>query len=112
MVNLMTLHSVKGLEFPVVFITGCEEGLLPHSRSWTDPAQMEEERRLCYVGLTRATKIAYMTFADQRNLYGRSGNNAPSRFIADIPKHLINFQSQILGNNADNENDNDEIINL
>ncbi|MEK7627250.1 MAG: UvrD-helicase domain-containing protein [Patescibacteria group bacterium] len=112
MVNLMTLHSVKGLEFPVVFITGCEEGLLPHSRSWTDPAQMEEERRLCYVGLTRAKKIAYMTFAAQRNLYGRSGNNAPSRFIADIPKHLINFQSQILGNNADNENDNDEIINL
>ncbi|OWK27187.1 MAG: hypothetical protein US76_00860 [Parcubacteria group bacterium GW2011_GWA2_38_13b] len=103
-VNLMTLHSVKGLEFPVVFITGCEEGLLPHSRSWTDPVQMEEERRLCYVGLTRAKKIAYMTFAAQRNLYGRSENNAPSRFIADIPEHLIDFRSQISGDNDDNEN--------
>ena len=99
----MTLHSVKGLEFPVVFIAGCEEGLLPHSRSWTDSAQMEEERRLCYVGLTRAKKLAYMTFAAQRNLYGRSESNAPSRFIADIPEHLVDFQSQISKDNADNE---------
>ena len=102
-VNLMTLHSVKGLEFPVVFIAGCEEGLLPHSRSWTDSAQMEEERRLCYVGLTRAKKLAYMIFAAQRNLYGRSESNAPSRFIADIPEHLVDFQSQISKDNADNE---------
>lgn len=102
-VNLMTLHSVKGLEFPVVFIAGCEEGLLPHSRSWTDATQMEEERRLCYVGLTRAKKFAYMIFAAQRNLYGRSESNAPSRFIADIPEHLVDFQSQISEYNAGNE---------
>lgn len=108
-INLMTLHSVKGLEFPVVFISGCEEGLLPHSRSWTDATQMEEERRLCYVGITRAKKLVYMTFAAQRNLYGRSENNAPSRFIADIPEHLVDFRSQI---SEQEYNDDNKIITI
>lgn len=87
--NLMTLHCAKGLEFPVVFIIGCEEGLFPHSRSMLDAWQMEEERRLCYVGVTRAKQHLYLTWAQQRNLYGSVQVNPPSRFLFDIPKHLI-----------------------
>jgi len=81
------------LEFPIVFIAGAEEGLLPHSRSFFDPVQLEEERRLCYVGLTRAKKRAYFTFAQRRNLYGKSQNNPPSRFLGDMPERLIDFKS-------------------
>ncbi|MBI4187652.1 MAG: UvrD-helicase domain-containing protein [Chloroflexi bacterium] len=87
-VTLITLHQAKGLEFPVVFIVGMEEGLLPHFRSFDDPAQMEEERRLCYVGVTRAKQKVYLVRAFRRNLMGRSMVSQPSRFLADIPGHL------------------------
>jgi len=92
--NLMTLHCAKGLEFPVVFIIGCEEGLFPHSRSMLDAWQMEEERRLCYVGVTRAKQHLYLTWAQQRNLYGSIQVNPPSRFLFDIPKNLIDLQGE------------------
>jgi len=92
LVNLMTLHCAKGLEFPVVFIAGCEEGIFPHSKSFFDPEQMEEERRLCYVGVTRAKKRAYLTFTRQRRLWGQVMVNPPSRFILDIPEYLVEFQ--------------------
>lgn len=96
-VALMTLHSAKGLEFPVVFITGMEEGIFPHSRSLFGEDELEEERRLCYVGITRAQEKAYLTFAFQRNLYGRSGYNPPSRFLEEIPdeyKEDVSFESE------------------
>ncbi|HSW78604.1 MAG TPA: UvrD-helicase domain-containing protein [Candidatus Babeliales bacterium] len=83
-VILMTLHSAKGLEFPVVFITGLEETVLPHSRALYEPAEMEEERRLMYVGMTRAREELYLTYATERNLYGGRQHNPPSRFIADV----------------------------
>ncbi|MFC1961465.1 ATP-dependent helicase [Chloroflexota bacterium] len=87
--TLITLHQAKGLEFPVVFIVGMEEGILPHIRSFDDPEQMEEERRLCYVGITRAKKKVYLLRAFRRSLMGSSGVNQPSRFLQDIPKRLI-----------------------
>ena len=86
---LMTLHTAKGLEYPVVFIIGLEEGLFPHSRSLEDPAQMEEERRLCYVGITRAKERLYLVNAFRRAHYGSSEAGEPSRFLADIPRELI-----------------------
>jgi len=89
LVNLMTLHAAKGLEFPVVFISGCEEGLFPHSRSALSPSGIEEERRLCYVGITRAKNYLYFTFTQKRNLYGSTQVNPPSRFLNDIPEELI-----------------------
>jgi len=89
-VALMTLHSAKGLEFPVVFITGFEEKLLPYYRALEDDMEMEEERRLCYVGMTRAKKQVYLTRAYQRTLFNIDMNNEPSRFIDEIPAHLIN----------------------
>ena len=89
--NLMTLHCAKGLEFQTVFIIGLEEGLFPHSRSMADAFEMEEERRLCYVGVTRAKKHLYLTFAKARNLYGSIQVNPPSRFLFDIPKDLVEF---------------------
>ncbi len=88
-VTLITLHQAKGLEFPIVFITGVEEGILPHQLSIGDEAQMEEERRLCYVGITRAEKQVFLTHAFRRTLYGTSKPNAPSRFLSDIPSHLV-----------------------
>jgi len=88
-VTLITLHQAKGLEFPVVFIVGMEDGILPHIRSFDDPAQMEEERRLCYVGVTRAKRKVYLVRAFRRNLMGSSATNKPSRFLEDIPQHLI-----------------------
>jgi len=87
--TLLTLHMAKGLEFPVVFIVGLEEGLFPHSRSFDDPEAMEEERRLCYVGITRAKERLYLVHAFRRTMYGESQVSVPSRFIADIPDHLI-----------------------
>ena len=92
LVNLMTLHCAKGLEFPVVFIIGCEEGIFPHAKSIFHPDQMEEERRLCYVGITRAKQKAYLTFTRQRRLWGQVMVNPPSRFLTDIPEHLIEFR--------------------
>jgi DNA helicase-2/ATP-dependent DNA helicase PcrA len=88
-VQLMTLHSAKGLEFPLVFICGMEEGLFPHQRSVEDAGRLEEERRLCYVGLTRARQQVVLTCAEQRRLFGRESYCLPSRFINEIPKELI-----------------------
>jgi DNA helicase-2/ATP-dependent DNA helicase PcrA len=88
-VTLITLHQAKGLEFPIVFIVGMEEGILPHIRSFDDADQMEEERRLCYVGITRAKKRVYLVRAFKRSLMGSSRPNPPSRFLRDIPPHLI-----------------------
>lgn len=94
-VTLMTAHSAKGLEFPVVFIVGLEEGLFPHSRSLNDQDELEEERRLAYVGITRAKKNLYLTFASKRMIFGQSGTSYPSRFLSDIPEHLLeNSQTQ------------------
>lgn len=89
-VTLLTLHSAKGLEFPVVFITGVEDGLLPHSRTFSEPEEMAEERRLLYVGLTRAKDELYLTYAFRRALYGDSTLSTPSRFFDDIPPELTN----------------------
>lgn len=88
-VVLMTLHSAKGLEFPVVFLMGLEEGVFPHSRSLMDEEEMEEERRLAYVGITRAEEELYLTNAQMRTLYGRTNMNPVSRFISEIPEELI-----------------------
>ncbi len=88
-VQLMTLHSAKGLEFPVVFIAGMEQGLFPHQRSAEEPGRMEEERRLCYVGITRARQKLYLTMAENRRLYGRDQYNPPSRFVKELPKELL-----------------------
>jgi DNA helicase-2/ATP-dependent DNA helicase PcrA len=87
-ITLMTLHAAKGLEFPVIFIVGMEEGLFPHSRSLFDIDQLEEERRLAYVGMTRAKKLLYLTFANRRLYFGQKTSNPPSRFIIDIPDNL------------------------
>jgi DNA helicase-2/ATP-dependent DNA helicase PcrA len=88
-VTLITLHQAKGLEFPVVFIVGMEDGIIPHYKSIDDPAQLEEERRLCYVGITRAKRKVYLVRAFRRHLMGASAVNKPSRFLLDIPSHLI-----------------------
>ncbi len=96
-VTLITLHQAKGLEFPVVFIVGMEEGVLPHFKSFDDPAQMEEERRLCYVGVTRAGRLVYLVRAFRRSFRGASMVNSPSRFLNDIPKHLISGSSLWMG---------------
>ena len=88
-VTLMTLHSAKGLEFPNVFMTGLEEGIFPSSRSLMDDERIEEERRLCYVGITRAQKRLYISRAQQRMLYNQINHNAPSRFLEEIPERLL-----------------------
>ena len=88
-VTLMTLHNAKGLEYPVVFMAGLEEGVFPHIRSMTDPEQLEEERRLCYVGLTRAKRQLYLTHAWCRTLWGSTNYNPPSRFLGEIPEQLM-----------------------
>ncbi len=88
-VQMMTLHSAKGLEFPLVFLCGLEEGLFPHQMSADDPARIEEERRLCYVGITRAEQQLVMTYAEQRQLHGRTQFNPPSRFVRELPEELV-----------------------
>ena len=88
-VQMMTLHTAKGLEFPVVFLTGMEDGVFPHQRSIADLAGLEEERRLCYVGATRAMRQLYITYAEQRRLYGVDQYGQPSRFISELPADLI-----------------------
>ena len=87
-VTLMTLHSAKGLEFDTVFMTGLEEGIFPHSRTFFEPSELEEERRLCYVGMTRAKQRLYMISASSRLLYGTTQHNVPSRFLSDVPVDL------------------------
>jgi DNA helicase II / ATP-dependent DNA helicase PcrA len=94
---LMTLHAAKGLEFPVVFITGMEEGLLPHTRSLEDPDEMAEERRLCYVGITRAKDRVFLTYAFRRTMWGSSDVATPSRFLSDIPTQLVSGTGSYAG---------------
>lgn len=104
-VTLMTLHTSKGLEYPVVFIVGLEENIFPHSRSNLDPSELEEERRLFYVGMTRAKKEVYLTYARSRLFFGSISSNMPSRFLADIPTQLLKYI------NTDSDLDNkDEIL--
>lgn len=94
-VTLMTLHSAKGLEFPVVFMVGLEERLFPHSRSLMDRFELEEERRLCYVGITRAQEKLHLTRAHSRMLNGIPSNNQPSRFLEELPSNLLHKKSQL-----------------
>lgn len=104
-IKLMTLHSAKGLEFPLVFLCGLEEGLFPHHRSMQERSLLEEERRLCYVGLTRAMRKLYLTYAQKRAFAGLSGMNRPSRFIEEIPSGLIetanlNTKVEVMGSST------------
>jgi DNA helicase-2/ATP-dependent DNA helicase PcrA len=85
-IQLMTLHSAKGLEFPYVFLVGMEEGLFPHKMSLEEPGRLEEERRLAYVGITRAMQNLVMTYAETRRLYGSETYNKVSRFVREVPK--------------------------
>jgi DNA helicase-2/ATP-dependent DNA helicase PcrA len=94
-VTLMTLHNSKGLEFPIVFIIGAEEGLFPHERSLESAEAIEEERRLCYVGMTRARQQLYLACAEHRHVFGRTQENLPSRFLAEIPARLIERRSDV-----------------
>ncbi|MEI6266433.1 MAG: UvrD-helicase domain-containing protein [bacterium] len=95
-ITLMTLHAAKGLEFKAVFMAGMEENLFPHANSSYDNEQLEEERRLCYVGITRARERLYFTLANTRMLYGKTLSNSPSRFLADIPSHLMTGYESVL----------------
>lgn len=95
-VTLMTLHAAKGLEFPVVFIVGMEEGLFPHSRSLWDSDALEEERRLAYVGVTRAKELLFLSYADRRLYFGQRSANPPSRFLIDIPEELLDSSENFL----------------
>jgi DNA helicase-2/ATP-dependent DNA helicase PcrA len=88
-VTLMTLHTAKGLEYPVVFLTGMEDGVFPHSRSLGEPDELEEERRLCYVGITRARERLYLCHAWSRSLFGATEYYPPSRFLREIPEELV-----------------------
>ena len=89
----MTLHTAKGLEFPTVFLTGMEDGSFPHQRSFNDPSEMSEERRLAYVGLTRAQKRLILTRAETRSMWGQPQYNPPSRFLSEIPDSLIEWEN-------------------
>ena len=91
-VTLMTLHTAKGLEFPVVFLTGLEDGVFPHLRSLTEPRELEEERRLAYVGITRARQRLYLSRAITRAAWGSASYNPPSRFLGEIPEHLLRWE--------------------
>ena len=91
-VTLMTLHTAKGLEFDTVFLTGCEDGVFPHQRALTDPKELAEERRLAYVGITRARQRLYITRAVVRSAYGTPQHNPPSRFLAEVPDHLVDWR--------------------
>ena len=96
-VVLMTLHSAKGLEYPVVFVLGWEEGVFPHSRALTEPTEMEEERRLAYVGITRAQELLHVSHAWSRQLFGNTNYNPPSRFLDEIPANLIEQKGSVGG---------------
>ena len=104
-VTLMTLHAAKGLEFPIVTIVGMEEGLFPHSRTLMDREELEEERRLCYVGLTRAKEKLYLTYANRRLLFGARSQNMISRFIADIPQHVLHLNISLNASRGFDEGD-------
>jgi len=111
-VRLMTLHGAKGLEFEVVFLAGFEEGILPHSRCLIDESEIEEERRLCYVGITRAKEFLYISYASRRLFFGKSSLNEPSRFLIDIPKDLIEFEESMVRDyrHKPKSSDDDDII--
>ena len=97
-VQLMTLHSAKGLEFPLVFMTGVEEGVFPSQQSMDEPGRLEEERRLCYVGMTRAMQKLVLTYAEQRRIYGQEFFHKVSRFVSEIPAdtlHEVRLQTQV-----------------
>ncbi len=98
-VTMMTLHSAKGLEFPVVFLVGMEEGIFPGYRSIGEQKELEEERRLCYVGITRAKEHLFLSFAKQRTMFGSTSCNNPSRFLKEIPQDLLEGYEQALGSN-------------
>ena len=102
-VTLMTMHAAKGLEFKVVFLTGMEEGIMPHSMSLNEESELEEERRLCYVGITRAKERLYITNAKRRMLFGNTNMNPPSRFIAEIDNNLIEKEESKTENKAFNK---------
>ncbi len=93
-VTLMTVHAAKGLEFPIVFLAGLEDGIFPHSRSINDPAALEEERRLCYVAITRAEKMLYLTHAARRRIYGEYIYSEPSQFLSEMPLEMIKDMSE------------------
>nr|MBA2253690.1 ATP-binding domain-containing protein [Chloroflexota bacterium] len=106
--TLITLHAAKGLEFDIVFICGLEEGVFPHARSLEDPKQMEEERRLAYVGLTRARHRLYLTHAAQRATWGRGGFSVPSRFLHEIPDELMHGPRLVLQDELDDDDQRPE----
>ena len=99
-VVMLTLHSAKGLEFPVVFLVGAEEGIFPHIRALTEPTEMEEERRLAYVGITRAMRRLYMSHAWSRQLFGSTQYNPPSRFFDEIPEELVESTGNVTGRSS------------
>jgi len=101
----MTLHAAKGLEFPIVFIIGMEEGLFPHSRSLMDREEIEEERRLCYVSITRAKEKLYLTYANRRLFFGTRTQNMISRFVADIPQHILELNVSLTSSRGWNGDD-------
>ena len=101
-VTLMTLHSAKGLEFPTVFLVGMEEGIFPGYKSISEPTEMEEERRLCYVGITRAKENLFLTFAKQRTIFGSTSYNAVSRFVKEIPQELLDGYEEALESKQNN----------
>ncbi len=109
-VTLMTLHAAKGLEFSIVFVIGMEEGLFPHARSLFDASQMEEERRLAYVGITRAKETLYLTYSARRLYFGQRTSNPPSRFIVDIPENLLDGVANEYQKNRHSERDFDSDI--
>ena len=102
--TLLTLHAAKGLEFPVIFLVGMEEGILPHRNSQDDPAQLAEERRLMYVGLTRAKDRVYLVYTFRRIMWGYNDLNNPSRFLGDIPPEITTGLAQVPQPTADSPN--------
>ena len=103
-VTLMTLHSAKGLEFPVVFLVGMEEGIFPGYKSIGEPKELEEERRLCYVGITRAKEYLFLTCSKQRTIFGSTSCNQVSRFLREIPSDLLDGYDKALGEKQENNN--------
>ena len=103
-VTLMTLHSAKGLEFPVVFLVGMEEGIFPGYKSISEQKELEEERRLCYVGITRAKQYLFLTCSKQRTIFGSTSCNPISRFLKEIPKELLDGYEEAMGDNSNKEN--------
>jgi DNA helicase II / ATP-dependent DNA helicase PcrA len=111
-VTLMTLHTAKGLEFPVVFLVGLEDGVFPHVRSLGEPEQLEEERRLCYVGFTRAQDRLYVSHAEHRTLWGGASYNPPSRFLDDLPAELVDERRPARGASAGRRVRDAEVIEI